>query len=138
MNNPSAALKGSVVRGYFQYLGTTRVAALRESKSERLRAMCDRPPLVTEWVDATDAYAILEAVGERWGAEDRFTKMSNSAANSNVLVLLRPMIRGLFAMFGANPATIFRHIDRFLVDHHLGAIGCPRLPRRHHCPEPSR
>jgi hypothetical protein len=71
------------------------------------------PPLVSTWIDARELEPILCALDAiEPGAVLRMTR--ESLREDTFLSLLRPMLAAVLRLFGASPATLYRHMNELV------------------------
>lgn len=102
----SAAVKGAVLRSQLSGL---ELLGIRDNVvsalPERTRALVAEPPSIVEWVAVQHSFDIATAVGQRYGSAmvERFGK---SGGDKLVSGALRPIVTGIFGVFGADVHTL--------------------------------
>ncbi|MFO0558087.1 MAG: hypothetical protein U0269_29905 [Polyangiales bacterium] len=90
-----------------------KLALVRGAASEPVRALLDRPPLASEWVDGALMHGVLVAIASAEGL-DGVQSISRRAVVESVAPVLRSYAGPILRLFGGSPHTIFSRLGEVM------------------------
>jgi|LNFM01.1.fsa_nt_gb hypothetical protein len=107
----SAAIKGGVWRSQIAALEQLRwKERVRPALPEGARALLDDPPSILEWVPIEHPIAVCATIERLYGA-DEVVRFGTTATVGILETSLKPVLQGIFAVFGAKPSSLFGRAD---------------------------
>lgn len=108
-----AALKGAVIRSQLNGLDLLGIRAqVLDALPTQTRALCDNPPSLVEWVPMVHAFAMAIAVAAQGG--DTIERFGRAAGERLLATSFRPVIQGIFSVFGSDPHSLLARGDLVL------------------------
>jgi hypothetical protein len=108
----SFLVKAASLRAYVAWLRRQgKLSAVMARVPPASAQLLASPPLVSSWIDARDIEPILCALEELDGAGAVLRMTRESLREDSFLTLLRPMLTAMLRLFGASPATLYRHMN---------------------------
>ncbi|MBL8680540.1 MAG: hypothetical protein JNK05_15290 [Myxococcales bacterium] len=107
MGAVSTAIKGAVWRSQVACLEQLRwKQRVRAELAAPTQALVDEPPSIVEWVSIEHPLALCSTI-ERLFGQDEVARFGAAATVGLLDSSLRPVLQGIFAVFGANPHSLF-------------------------------
>lgn len=127
-----AAVKGAVIRSQLNGLDLLGIrAGVLDALPKRTRALCDNPPSLVEWVPMQHAFDMAVAVAAQGG--DTIERFGRAAGERLLATSFRPVIQGIFSVFGSNPHSLLARGELVLKAGFRGSHLTHRRLTEHSC-----
>lgn len=101
-----AAVKGAVIRSQLNGLDLLEVRPPVLAKlPAATRELCEQLPSLVEWVPIEHSFAMARAVGA-FGGDALLDRFGRAGGERLLSTSFRPVIQGIFGVFGAEPHTL--------------------------------